>query len=70
MFFPNTLPLHLHSEQMDRQATESKMKQASSLVLEVPCLTFPRAGGPFIASTAFSFNLILPTPPHPRKVGC
>lgn len=32
-------PLHLHSEQMDRQARESKMRQASSFVLEVPCLT-------------------------------
>lgn len=61
-------PLHLHSEQMDRQARESKMRQASSFVLEVLASSpSPGLGVPFRASTAFSFNwILLPNPIHGR----
>lgn len=41
-----TLPVHLHSEQMDGQSTESKRRWARALVLSGPLLSLPQGGGP------------------------
>ena len=57
-----TLPLHLHSEQMDGQSTESKRRRvARALVLSGPLLYLLRAGA-FAAPTAV-FSAWIPPPP-------
>lgn len=56
------LPLHLHSEQMDGQSTESKRRRvARALVLSGPLLYLPRAGA-FPAPTAMFSTWIPPLP--------
>lgn len=49
---------------MDGQSTESKRRQARSLVLNGPLPDLPQAGGAFTVPTAISFNW-LPPPPGP-----
>lgn len=49
---------------MDGQSTESKRRQARSLVLNGPLPDLPRAGGAFTVPTAISLNW-LPPPPGP-----
>lgn len=64
-----TLPLHLHSEQMDGQSTESKRRRAArALVLSGPLLYLLRARG--LHSTRSHVFYLDPTPSHPRNVGC
>lgn len=56
------LPLHLHSEQMDGQSTESKRRRARSLVLSGPLPHLPEGWGAFTPPTAISL-LWVPAPP-------
>lgn len=66
-----TLPLHLHSEQMDGQSTESRRRWARSLVLDCPLPYLLQGWVAFIAPTAISLNWIPPpTSPHPWNVSC
>lgn len=59
-----TLPLHLHSEQMDGQSTESKRRRvARALVLSGPLLYLLRAGA-FTAPAAMFSTWIPPPPIH------
>lgn len=58
------LPLHLHSEQMDGQSTESKRRRAArALVLSGPLLYLLRAGGPSQRALAALFSAWIPPPP-------
>lgn len=63
----NSLRAHclsqLHSEPMDGQATEPKVRRTRSLCQVVPCLPYQGLGGPWQHPTASSFIWILtPTP--------
>lgn len=59
-----TLPLHLHSEQMDGQSTESTRRRvARALVLSGPLLYLLRAGA-FTAPAAMFSTWIPPPPIH------
>lgn len=64
-----TLPLHLHSEQMDGQSTKSKRRWAAgskSPVLCGPLLYLLRAGPSRNRSRVFYLD---PVPSHQRNVG-
>lgn len=61
-----TLPLHLHSEQMDGQSTESKRRAGGraggkSPVLSGPLLYLLRAG--VFTAPAAMFSIWIPSPP-------
>lgn len=59
-----TLPLHLHSEQMDGQSTESKRRQESPLVLDGPLHCHPQ-GRARLLSTHGRFFQMKPSSPDP-----